>query len=152
MGSVRKQIFMAVVMLAAAFAARGQDLERATLLVATAANRAVNEGTLLIAAPSNDGHIGFIVNHSNELKVVRGAEALQSTYAMVRRDAKRNDVVIGVVVDASRRTMDRIVRESADEARYFASLAAWPEGRLQQEVDAGLWIVKKPDQLSFFDN
>jgi hypothetical protein len=152
MGSVQKRVFVAAVILAATFAAHGQDFDRATLLVASAGNPTTQEGMVLIVAPANDGHVSFFVDRQSSLKRVSDSDALQSTYALVRRDAKRSDVTIGVVMDVSSRTMDRIVRESPDEARYFASFVNWSEGQLQREIDAGMWTVRKPDESSLFTN
>ena len=153
MASVRQRVLAAAAMLVAAFAAQGQELgERATLLVASAANGALNEGTALIVAPFNDGHVGFMVNRRSNLMKVSGDDALHATYAVVRRDVKRSELSIGVVADLSAATIERIVRESSDEARSFASLVTWPQGRLEQEIDAGLWTLRKPDESSLFRN
>src|SRR5207244_7066509 len=71
----------------------------------------------------------------------RSSDLAQSLYAVLRRDPGDGSRKLfgDVFVTVSGATVDRILRESPHEARYFAGFAAWDAGELAREIGEGDW-------------
>src|SRR5207244_11944561 len=82
----------------------------------------------------------------------RSSDLAQSLYAVLRRgpgDGSRK-LFGDVFVTVSGATVDRILRESPHEARYFAGFAAWDAGELAREIGEGDWLVTEAQESALF--
>jgi putative transcriptional regulator len=154
----------------AAFAARAQSPDKPVLLVASPQTAGFYSQTVLVVMPKGAGHVGFIINRAtrttvaaafpeeaHSAKVVEpiylgGPRAAQSLYAVVRRDPGEGSRQLfgDVFVTVSGKTVDRIIRESPREARYFAGFAGWEAGELAGEIGRGDWLTAEPDAALLF--
>lgn len=159
-------------LLAAAGAARSQELGAPMLLVAAPGTQGAYSRIALLAVPSAGGHAGFILNRARDVKLaallpdnplsakvvepVRFGGPLGSSalYAMTRRDpgegAKR--IFGDVFISSGAATIERIVGEMPQDARFFAGLVAWLPDELEAQIAAGEWIVTRPDAALVFGN
>jgi putative transcriptional regulator len=55
-----------------------------------------------------------------------------------------------VFVTVDGKAVDRILRDTPHEARYFAGYSAWQPGELEDEVRAGDWMLAEPDEATLF--
>jgi putative transcriptional regulator len=155
----------------AALAASAQGLDKALLLVASPETKGFYSGAVMVVVPKDKGHVGFIINRPtrttlaaafpeepDSAKVAEpiylgGPRAAQSLYAVVRKnpgEGARN--LFGeVFVTVSGATVDRIIRESPHEARYFAGYAGWEPGDLEEQITEGDWLLTAPDEGLLFD-
>lgn len=153
-----------------AFAARAQSLDQPMLLVASPQTAGFYSHAVLLVVPANAGHVGFIINRATRTTVASafpeepdsarviepiylgGPRAAQSLYAVVRRDpGEGSRKLFGeVFVTVSGKTVDRIIRESPREARYFAGFAGWDAGELAQQIVRGDWLTAEPDEALLF--
>lgn len=157
-------------LLAASAAAHAQALGKPLLLVASPTRDDAYSETVLVVVPTPDGHRGFIINRVGRSTVASafpdepemakvidpiyfgGPTDPQRMYAVVRRDpgdgARRffDDVFVTI----SGATVDRIIRQWPGEARFFAGYAAWEAGELEQEIQAGAWLVAEPQGAQIF--
>jgi len=46
--------------------------------------------------------------------------------------------------------LDRVIRESPQEARYFAGFATWGPGELEGEIARGAWFTAEADERMLF--
>ena len=53
-------------------------------------------------------------------------------------------------VTANAETVDRIIEQSPNDARYFAGFVGWQPGELAKELEAGFWHVAEPDAALLF--
>ena len=155
------KLLTGLLMLAAAGAASAQSLDKPLLLVAAPELVGFYRQAVLLVVSKGDGHVGFMINRATRTTVASafpkepelakvaepvflgGPTDAQSMYAVVRRDpgegARR---LFGeLFVTVSGRTVDRIMRESPREARYFAGYAAWDPAELAEEIERGEWLV-----------
>jgi putative transcriptional regulator len=56
-----------------------------------------------------------------------------------------------VFVTVSGKTVDRLLRDSPREARYFAGYAGWEAGELAEEIQQGDWLLVEPDAAVLFN-
>jgi len=77
---------------------------------------------------------------------------VQALYAVMRRDpGEGSRPLFGkVFLTGSGKTLDRIIRESPSEARYFAGFAVWDSGELAAEIARGDWLTAEPDEALLF--
>jgi putative transcriptional regulator len=157
-------------MAGAAFAAHAQSLDKPVLLVASPKTAGFYSHAVLVVVPAGEGHAGFIINRAtrttvasafagepDSAKVIEpiylgGPRAAQSLYAVVRRDpgeGSRN-LFGDVFVTVSGKTVDRIIRESPREARFFAGFTVWSAGELSGEIARGDWLTAQPDGALLF--
>jgi putative AlgH/UPF0301 family transcriptional regulator len=47
-------------------------------------------------------------------------------------------------------TIDRIIEERPNEARFYVGYVGWRPGELRREIDRGLWLVVNPSVDSIF--
>jgi putative transcriptional regulator len=156
--------------LLAACALRAQDLERPLLLVASPALQGAYSRTALLVFSMRGQHAGFILNRSTDVKLAAafpdhppsakvadpiffgGPEMADSLFAMVRKNPGAGAVqVLGdLFVTAEAETLDRIIEQTPNDARYFAGFVGWRPGELAKEIEAGYWYVEDFDAAQAF--
>ena len=164
--------FVVGALLMAASAARAQDLGAPMLLVAAPGTQGAYSRTALLVVPSAGGHAGFILNRARDVKLAAvlpgnplsakvvepvrfgGPLGSKALYAITRRDpgegAKR---IFGDVFMASgAATIERIVEEMPQDARFFAGVVVWLPDELEAQIASGEWIVTAPDAALVFGN
>jgi putative transcriptional regulator len=151
-------------------AARGQDLGKGVLLVASPSLQGPYSQTLLVAVPAGATHVGFILNRATEVKLATlypdhapsakvidpvyfgGPEMSDSLFAVARRDPGGQSLELfgELFVTANAESIDRIIEQTPNDARYFAGFVGWKPGELEQEIKKGYWYVTDPDTSLFF--
>jgi putative AlgH/UPF0301 family transcriptional regulator len=124
----------------------------------------------LLVVPMGDNHIGFILNratdatlasafpkHPPSAKVVDpiyfgGPEASDAIFALLRRDPGQPSIHLfgDLFATASSQSIDRIIEQTPNDARYFAGFVVWTPGELAKEIEAGYWYVAEPDAALVF--
>jgi len=162
-----KKILLAGLMLAAACAARAEDVQRPVLLVAAPDLQGLYSRTTLLVVPAAGGqHLGFILNRATDVKLATlfpyhapsakvadpvyfgGPEMIESIFAIVRRDPGGPALRLfgELYVTGNAAEVDRIIEQTPNEARYFAGFVGWRPGELAKELEAGYWLVTEPDE------
>jgi len=165
-----RKILAFLVFAFAALAARADDLDKPLLLVASPALQGAYSHTALIVFPLRGQHAGFILNRSTDVKLATvfpehapsakviepiyfgGPEMMDSLFAMVRKNPGSGAVqVLGdLFVTAEAETVDRIIEQTPNDARYFAGFVGWQPGELAKEIEAGYWYVQDLDAAQCF--
>jgi len=163
-------VFAVFLLLGGAPAAQAQDLSRPMVLVATPSLQGPYGQTALLVVPMGDKHIGFILNratdaslakafpeHAPSAKVIDpiffgGPEASQAIFALLRRDPGGPSIRLfgDLFMTGNGKSIDRIIEQTPNEARYFAGFVGWQPEELAKEVDAGFWYVTEPDAALLF--
>ena len=158
------------VLLLGAFAARGQDLDKALLLAAAPELKGPYARTALIVLPMGDKHVGFILNRATNMKLATvfpehppsakvieplffgGPEAAGAIFALLRRDPGEPSLHLfgDVFMTAHAAAIDRIIEQTPNDARYFAGFVGWGRGELAQELERGWWLTAIPDASEVF--
>ena len=169
MGSLKNFVVVGLIA-GAAFAARAQTLDRPLLVVASPEATGFFSRAVMVVVPQGDGHVGFMINRAtrttvasafpdepDSAKVIEpiylgGPREAQSMYAVLRRDPGEGSRKLfgDVFVTVSGATVDRILKESPREARYFAGFAAWDAGELAREIGEGDWLVTEAQESALF--
>jgi putative transcriptional regulator len=129
--------------------------------------------TVLLAAPLPDGgHVGVILNrptrttlgelfpdHGSSAKVADpvhfgGPFATDALIAVVRSRespgsgafALANELFLAV----DGRTIDRVIEQTPQAARYYVGLVVWQPGELKLELAKGLWSLREADAGTVF--
>jgi putative transcriptional regulator len=154
--------------IAALPAARAADLNGPVMLIAKPEMREFYGRTVLFARPlANGQHMGFIINrptpvtlgklfpeHAPSQKVVDpvflgGPVYTNTLFAVVHSGKSPGGRSVALADDmflaTDTETVDRIIEQDADRARYLAGLVAWQPGELEQEVKSGYWFVIEAD-------
>jgi putative transcriptional regulator len=153
-----------------AAAAQAQSLDKPLMLVASPELQGAYSHTALLVFPMRDQHAGFILNRSTDVKLASvfpdhapsakvadpiyfgGPEMTDALFAIVRRNpgeaALRLSGELFVTADAA--TLDRIIEQTPNDARYFAGFVGWQPGELAKEIEAGFWYVATPDAALVF--
>jgi putative transcriptional regulator len=154
----------------AAFAARAQGLDRPLLLVASPATAGFYSRAVLVVVPKGDGHVGFMINRATPVTVASafpeephsarvrepiylgGPSGAQSLYAVVRRDpGEGSRRLFGeLFLSVGSQSVDRIIRESPREARYFAGFTVWGAGELAAQIARGDWLTAEAEEALLF--
>ena len=81
-----------------------------------------------------------------------GPEMMDSLFAIVRKNpgAGALEVQGDLYVTAEAETVDRIIEETPNDARYFAGFVGWRPGELAKEIESGYWYVEDFDAAQAF--
>jgi putative transcriptional regulator len=155
---------------AGTFSARGQDLDKPFLLVASPKTTGFYSQAVLVVMPQGAEHVGFIINRVTRTTVAAafpdephsakvdepiylgGPTNAQALYALVHSNPGEGsrhlfgEVFVAVGNDA----LDRIIRESPQKARYFAGFATWGPDELKREIARGAWFTAEADEGTLF--
>ncbi|HEX5092121.1 MAG TPA: YqgE/AlgH family protein [Burkholderiales bacterium] len=156
-------------LLGASALAPAADLGQPLVLVATPGIGDENfGGTILVVKPVGaDQHLGFIVNRPTEVALgalfpgepaaqkvtepvyVGGPLNANALYALVRREdspgGQSLEMLPGLYAAFDEQTVDRIIENEADHARFVVGMMAWGPGELAAQVEAGAWYVLEGD-------
>lgn len=168
LGNVGVWILLALGLSIAAFqpSARAQETDEPLILIAAPQLSGFYQRSVLITVPiPGNRHVGFIINRPTELsmaglfpkhdpsrKVVMpvflgGPEMVNSIFAMLKSsdnpEGSSFSVLPGVLVVAEARSIDKIIEQTPNDARYYAGFVAWQPGELRAELDRGFWFVLK---------
>lgn len=167
--------FIALVgLLAVPGLAAAQAQEDAVILVAHPAFRDLEyRHTVLVAAPApNGGHVGVILNrptrrslgslfpeHEPSRKVADpvyygGPFSRGALVALVRAESApgAGSVLLmkNLYLAFRANTIDQVIENTPNEARYFVGYVGWRPGELKSEIDRGLWSVIGADLETIF--
>ena len=165
--------FAACLFLALSGAAFGQSQDEAVLLIAHPAFRDLEyRQTVLLAAPVPTGHVGVIINrptrrslgslfpdHEPSKKVAEpvyygGPFSRGALVALVKADhAPGAGTVLlmkNLYLAFRANTIDQVIENTPNEARYFVGYVGWKPGELRSEIDRGLWSVHNADVDTVF--
>jgi putative transcriptional regulator len=165
-----KKALSILLLLGAALAAHAEDLGKPLLLVASPALQGPYSRTALLVFPMRGQHAGFILNRSTDVKLASvfpehapsakvadpiffgGPEMMDSLFAIVRKNPGSGAVEVqgDLFVTAEAETVDRIIEESPNDARYFAGFVGWRPGELAKEIESGYWYVEDFDAAQAF--
>lgn len=164
----------ACLFLALSGAAFAQSQDEAVLLIAHPAFRDLEyRQTVLIAAPvPSGGHVGVILNrptrrslgslfpdHEPSKKVAEpvyygGPFSRGALVALVRADhapgAGSVLLMKNLYLAFRANTIDDVIENTPNEARYFVGYVGWRPGELRTEIDRGLWSVHNADVGTIF--
>jgi len=150
---------------------QAQDLKKPMLLVAKPTLKGPYTHTAVIAVPVGDRHIGFILNRATDVTLAKafpdhepsakvadpiyfgGPESADSIFALVRRDPGAPSLQLfgDLFMTGNGRTIDRIIEQTPNDARYFAGFVGWMPEELAGELERGFWYVAEPDAALVFD-
>jgi putative AlgH/UPF0301 family transcriptional regulator len=149
--------------------ARAAERSDAVILVASQdLDGSPLEQTVVIAASlPNGGHAGFIVNRPTSVKletlfpdqaparnvkepVYVGGPAIASGVFVLMRTAPNGAekpifLAPGIVAVLDESTIDRVIENTPNAARYFVGMMLWDADELEQEIADGLWEVRPAD-------
>jgi putative transcriptional regulator len=152
-------------------AAAAEDLDRTLMLVAAPELEGAYRHTALIVVPvGEDRHLGFILNRASPFKLSAifpafppaarvgapvyygGPEMADAIFAIVPRNPGTPSVRLfgDLYVTGDGESIDRIIEQRPDEARFFAGFVGWDAGELADEIEAGYWYVAEPDAAQVF--
>jgi putative transcriptional regulator len=161
--------FAATALLGVSMLAMAEDLSEPLILAATPDFQdAVYGSTVLVVAPlSGDRHIGFIVNRPTRYSLGElfpddgpsrqvhdrvyfgGPIATEALFALIERSespgGKSLQVMPGLYAALDQATVDQVIAEQADHARFVAGVVLWRPGELREEIDEGAWYTFEPD-------
>lgn len=161
-------VVLAVGALSGARAADVTDVNEPVLLVAKPELGEFYRSTVLFVRPMGNGrHVGFIINrptpmtlgklfpeHGPSQKVTNpvllgGPVNVDSVFAVVHRQAVPGDKSIPLSTDMALAfdadTVDRIIEQDGNAARFFVGLVVWQPGELEQELQKDFWFVMQND-------
>lgn len=128
------------------------------LVVAAAELQGPYRGTVMLARPFGEGHVGFILNRPTSetlaavfpehaaSKAVKepiyfgGPTAMEQILALHRGGAKSRhslELMPGVWVEFQEIVIDAIIEAAPNEARYYVGYVVWRPGELEAEVKSG---------------
>jgi putative transcriptional regulator len=158
-----------LVLVASGFAQAGPDpLADTVMLIATPELKGGYARTVLVAKRlAQEWHMGVIINrptrtslatlfpdHAPSKKIVDpvhfgGPVAVDTLSAMVRSKEQPGEGALQFasdlffVIEAD--TIDRIIEQQPDHARFYVGIVLWRPGELAAEVARGLWVTEPAD-------
>jgi len=174
MAAYRKFVLAIAALLAlASGAACAQSADGPVMLIAKPGLEPPYGETVLIAVPSgNSEHAGFIVNRplpktlaqlfpdspaaQKETQPVHlgGPVMLDTMYAVLHLRNEGDDAMIPLFDDVHiafrAESINQIVEERPEEARYFVGFVSWAAGELAEEIEKGFWYVMRPQAEAVF--
>jgi putative transcriptional regulator len=153
--------------------ASAEESSEPVLLVATPQLGEFYAHTVLVAIPMGDNrHAGLIINrpterslaslfpeHEPSKKVVSpvylgGPVMTNSLFAVVKAEASPGEGSVpflpGLYLVARAATIDRIIEQEPNEARYYVGFVVWKPGELDEELEKGFWYAMPPDPKLLF--
>ena len=129
--------------------------------------------TVLIAAPiSSGGHIGVILNRPTKdslTKFFPDHEPSKNVAEPVRYGGPFSPGALVAVIKSETNpgagslplmknlylafraaTIDKVIEQTPNDARYFIGFVGWRPGELKREIDRGLWAVAQADKDTVF--
>jgi len=166
-----RTVLAGLLLVVAAMSARGQDLDKPLLLVASHDLQGPYHHTAVLVVPMQGRHVGFILNRATEMTMGKlfpdhppsakvtdpvflgGPEGVNAIFAMVPRDPGEGAVHLfgDVFVTVQARIVDQIIEQTPNDARYFAGFVGWQPGELAEELGKGWWYAAEPDKDTVFD-
>jgi len=166
-----KHALIGFLLVAAALSARGQELDKPLLLIASHELQGPYRHTAVLVVPLKGRHVGFILNRATEMTMgtlfpehapsakvaepvfLGGPESTNAIFAMVARDPGSGAVHLfgDVFVTAEEQAVDRIIEQTPNEARYYAGFVGWQPGELAEELRKGWWYATEPDEGAVFN-
>ncbi len=163
-------VLAALLLLLSAGFAWGEDLGKPLLLVASPDLKGPYTQTALIVVPMGNRHVGFIINrasntrlssafpdHAPSAKVIDpiyfgGPEAPEAIFALLRRDPGKPSLNLfgDLYLTANGSSIDRIIEQTPNDARYIAGFVGWQPGELDAEIRKGFWFVGDADTSVVF--
>ena len=149
--------------------ARAADISEPVILVASEGlNGSAFQQTVIIATPvGNVGHVGFIVNRPTTLKLealfpdepparnvtepvsIGGPVQPRTLFALTQSAPQGAGIALplmpGLVAVLDADSVNRIIEETPNAARYFVGFILWQSGELAQELEDNLWEVRPAD-------
>jgi putative transcriptional regulator len=152
---------------------QGADDEAMFLVANPAFRDAGYFHTVLIAAPiPGGGHIGVILNrptnrslfsifpeHEPSKKVAEpvrygGPFSPGALVALVKSETNPGAGTIPLMknlfIAFRAATIDNVIEQTPNDARYFVGYVGWRPGELKSEIDRGLWSVANADRETVF--
>ncbi len=153
--------------------AHAADVDEPVLLVARPELGEFYRSTVLFVRPMGNGrHVGFIINrptpmtlgklfpeHGPSQKVTNpvllgGPVNVDSVFAVVHRQPAPGDKSIPLTPEMSlafdSETVDRIIEQDGNAARFYVGLVVWQPGELQAELQRDYWFVMRNDSDLLF--
>jgi len=166
-----KHALIGILLIAAALSARGEDLDKPLLLVASHELQGPYRHTAVLVVPMRGRHVGFILNRATDMTMgslfpehppsakvaepvfLGGPESTNAIFAMVTRDPGQGAVHLfgDVFVTAHAKAVDQIIEQTPNDARYYAGFVGWQPGELADELEKGWWYATQPDRSTVFD-
>ena len=171
---VRVLVALVIALPAAGADAQQSNEGNAFVLVATAALRDANyQHTVILAVPTEgDRHVGVILNrptrrtlsdlfpdHEPSKKVTDpvffgGPMSQQAIFAVAQRKVSPGPGSIRMMDDVflavTAASVDRIIEETPQMARFYAGAVIWRPGELRQEILDRYWHVMNPHRGLLF--
>src|SRR5262245_4695643 len=164
---------LSTVLIQPALAQAPRAADTALLVAAPAFRDPEYRQTVLIVSPTaTGGHIGVIINkptrrslsslfpeHEPSKKVTEpvffgGPFSTSALVAVVRGDRSPGAgsllIMTNLYLAINVNTIDKIIEERPNEARYYVGYVGWRPGELRREIDRGLWFVLNPDANTVF--
>jgi putative transcriptional regulator len=172
---LRSLAFLTVLLAGVAGAARAADpsqaadLSQAVLLVASSklANSAYEKAVILAAPLPDGGHVGIIINRPIGVKLetlfpdqpstrnvteqvyLGGPVQPTALLALTRQpptgDSSYLTLMPGLVAVLDADSVDRIIDNTPNDARYFLGFNFWGQDQLAGEISNGDWVVRPAD-------
>lgn len=149
--------------------AQDEKANDAFLLVATAAlNNSRYRRTVILSVPvDGDRHIGIIINRPSKRTLAElfpdhepsklvtepvffgGPMSQRAIFALVRRAETPGRgalrVMDGLFLAITANTVDRIIEQTPQQARFYVGDVVWRPGELKEELGDGYWHVMDAD-------
>lgn len=150
-------------------ASKDQDANSAIMLVAKPELKdPFYASTVLIVRPlQNGGHAGFVLNKPTRVTLgqafpddepsqkvrdpvfLGGPVNPNMIFALVKQKVSPGEGAMefakGLFLALAGETVDRVIRDGPDHARFFAGAVLWRPGELAQELKLGAWYVMDAD-------
>lgn len=173
------RLVVAALLLGAALAmlprqAIGQGLQETALVVALDSQaRGPYAGAVMVATPTpRGGHIGVILNRPTGEKMrdlfpdhppsaavkdpvfFGGPNAMPNVFAMVHAASSPSraslQIAPGIWLVPDQQTIDKIIEEKPNEARYYVGLVLWRPGELADELRRRWFALRAFDEARLF--